>query len=178
MLAVQANTKIKLTPRLVDNTVVRVEGYTYLVDFGPGIKPRFHAVLKNESCTCHLGAGCPAVEAVREYRKAGGEQAPEPPADYYVSAPEKCPLCGARVYETGLIHPEKGVEWGCNASPWHYRQHHLKLVRQFHPQSRWRFPPVVVRDGIQMNAWDGTLAGDRLLYAGVLEADIRAVAHE
>jgi hypothetical protein len=175
MLAVQANTKLKLTPRLADNTVVRVEGYSYLVDFGSGIKPRFHTVLKNERCTCDLGADCPAIESVREYWKAGGGQAPEPPLDYYVSAPGKCPLCGARVYETGLVHPEKGVEWGCNANPWHYRQQHLKLVLLAHPQSPWRFPPVVVRDGIQMNAWDGTLAGDHLLYAGVLEKDVMGI---
>ena len=172
MLAVQTKTKIQLTPRLADNTVVRVEGYSYLVDFGPDIKPRFHTVIKSGHCTCDLGASCPAIESVREYRKVGGEQAKEPPIDYYAVAPEKCPLCGARVYETGLVHPEKGVEWACNANKWHYRQHHLKLVLLTHPPSPWRFPPVVVRAGVQLNAWDGIQPGDSVLYAGVLERNV------
>ncbi len=173
----QATQKIKLAPRLTNNATVRVEGYVYLVDFGPGVKTRFHAVLKNGRCTCPRGPDCSAIEAVREYRKAGGEQAPEPPQGYYVEAPNKCPLCGARVYETGLVHPQKGVEWGCATNKWHYRQQHLKLALQAHPPSPWRFPPVVVRDGEQINAWDGAQSGDRVLYSGVLEADVRAVAY-
>ena len=173
MPATQA--KVMLFPRLTDTVAVRVEGYTYLVDFGQGIKPRFHSVLKNGRCTCTSGTSCPAVEAVREYRKAGGEQAPEPPAGYYAAIPEKCPLCGAQAYATGLVHPEKGAEWNCNVNPWHYRQHHLKLVLQAHPPSPWHFPPVVVREGIQVNAWNGTQPGDSVLYSGVLEKDVTAL---
>ena len=175
MLVTQA--KVKLSPRLTDTTTVRIEGYLYLVDFGSqNVKPRYHAVLKNGRCTCDLGINCPAVDTVREYRRDGGEQAPEPPVDYCAVVPEKCPICGARVYETGLIHPEKGIEWVCNANPWHYRQRHLSLVLQARPASPWRFPPVVVRAGIQLNAWDGTRPDDVFLYDGVLEADIRALA--
>jgi hypothetical protein len=174
MLAVQA--KGKLSPRLTDITAVRVEGYTYLVDFGQGIKPRFHSVLKSGRCTCASGTSCPAVEIVREYRKAGGEQAPEPPTDYYMIAPDKCPMCGARAYATGLFHPEKGAEWECSANLWHYKQHHLKLVLQARPPSPWRFPPVVVRNGSQINAWDGVNSGDSVLYPGVLERDVTGVA--
>ena len=170
MPATQA--KVMLSTRLTDTVAVRVEGYAYLVDFGQGIKPRFHSVLKNGCCTCALGTSCPAVEAVREYRKAGGEQAPEPPAGYYAITPKKCPLCGARACATGLIHPEKGFEWACSANLWHYRQHHLKLVLQACPPSPWRFPPVVVRAGVQINAWNGTQPGDSVLYAGVLEKDV------
>jgi hypothetical protein len=173
----QAPTKLRLVPRLTSNATVRVEGYTYQVDFGPGTSTRFHAVLKNGRCTCGLGANCPAIEAVREYRKAGGEQAPEPPSDYYAVAPEVCPLCGGRVYETGLVHPEKGVEWRCAANEWHARQHHLQLVRLAHPPSPWRFPPVVVRGGSQLNAWNGAKPGDQVLYAGVLEADLQALTY-
>ena len=172
MPALQA--KIKLSPRLTDTVVVRVEGYAYLVDLGQGTRPRFHSVLKTGRCTCSTGTSCPAVEAVREYRKAGGEQAPEPPADYYATSPEKCPLCGAKAYATGLVHPEKGFEWACSANPWHYRQHHLKLVLQARPPSPWRFPPVVMRDGLQVNAWEGARAGDSVLYPGVLEKDVTA----
>lgn len=174
MPAIQAKTR--LSPRLKDNVAVRVEGYTYLVDFGYGIKPRFHSVLKSGCCTCALGANCPAVEIVREYRKAGGEQAQTPPADYYMIAPDKCPLCGSRTFATGLIHPEKGAGWECSANSWHYKQHHLKLVLQAHPSSLWRFPPVVVRNGIQINAWAGANSGDSVLYPGVLEKDVTGAA--
>jgi hypothetical protein len=172
MPALQAKTKF--SHRITETTLVQVAGYLYQVDFGPGIKPRFHSVLKNGRCTCILGADCPAVEAVREYRKAGGEQAPEPPTDYYAIAPERCPLCGARVYSEGLVHPEKGLEWACCSNAWHYRQHHLKLVLQAHPSSPWRFPPVVVREGLQINAWEGARSDDRVLYSGVLEKDVTA----
>lgn len=174
----QAAPKIKLVPRLTSHATVRVEGYVYLVDFGPGgAKPRYHAVLKSGSCTCDLSTECPAVEAVREYRKAGGEQAPEPPLEYCAVAPDKCPICGARTYETGLVHPQKGVEWVCNANYWHYRQQMLKLVLRAHPPSPWRFPPVAIRAGVQLNAWEGTQPGDQILSLGVLEAEIRAVAY-
>jgi hypothetical protein len=174
MPAIQAKTK--LLSRLTDTVTVQIEGYAYLVDFGQGIKPRFHTVLKNGRCTCALGSDCPAVETVREYRKTGGEQAPEPPADYYMIAPNKCPMCGARAYATGLFHPEKGAEWECSANLWHYKQHHLKLILQTHSPSPWRFPPVVVRNGIQINAWDGANSSDRVLYPGVLEKEVSGVA--
>jgi hypothetical protein len=36
----------------------------------------------------------------------------------------------------------------------------------------WRFLPVVVRAGEQINAWDGILPGDSVLYPGLLRADI------
>ncbi len=170
MPAVQIKTK--LSPRLTDTTVVQVAGYTYKVDFGPGVQPRFHTVLKTGCCVCTLGADCPAVEAVRDYRKAGGEQAPEPPAGYCATAPQKCPLCGAKAYATGLIHPQKGLEWACSVNSWHYRQQHLKLVLQAHPPSPWRFPPVVVREGRQVNAWQGAQPGDSVLYPGVLEEEV------
>lgn len=32
---------------------VRVVGYTYLVDFGPSVQPRFHTVNKQRRCSCH-----------------------------------------------------------------------------------------------------------------------------
>jgi hypothetical protein len=70
------------------------------------------------------------------------------------------------------VHPQKGVEWACSANSWHYRQHHLMLVRKLYPPSPWRFPPVVIRDGVQMNAWNGPMPNDRVLYAGVLEQDV------
>ena len=36
----------------------------------------------------------------------------------------------------------------------------------------WRFPPVVIRAGQQINAWDGILPTDNVLYPGLLRADL------
>lgn len=76
--------EIDLAGRL---TRIRVIGYTYLVDFGPSTQPRFHTVNKQRSCSCELGAGCPAIEAVVEYLRNGGQRAPDPMPP--------CPICGA-----------------------------------------------------------------------------------
>ena len=117
MPATQA--RIRLTPRLTDTTSVWVKGYVYMVDFGPEVRPRFHAVQKNGRCTCALGANCPSVAAVRDYRKTGGEQAPDAPADYCVVAPEKCPQCGSSlVLRTARKGASAGVNfYGCSKYP-------------------------------------------------------------
>jgi hypothetical protein len=59
-------------------TRIRVIGYTYLVDFGPSTQPRFHTVNKQRSCSCPLKETCPAIEAVAEYLRNGGQRAPDP----------------------------------------------------------------------------------------------------
>jgi len=70
-------------------TRIRVIGYTYLVDFGPSTQPRFHTVNKQRSCSCPLKETCPAIEAVAEYLRNGGQRAPDPMPP--------CPICGAEV---------------------------------------------------------------------------------
>ena len=68
-------------------TRIRVIGYTYLVDFGPSTQPRFHTVNKQRSCSCPLKETCPAIKAVAEHLRNGGQRAPDPMPP--------CPICGA-----------------------------------------------------------------------------------
>ena len=96
-------------------TRIRVVGYLYLVDFGPTTQPRFHTVNKQRRCSCELGARtqsvrrCPAIEAVAEYLRKGGQRAPDPMPP--------CPICGAEVVRDrkwdGKYTREFG--WGCSA---------------------------------------------------------------
>lgn len=90
-------------------TRIRVVGYTYLVDFGPTTQPRFHTVNKQRRCSCELGAGCPAIEAVAEYLRNGGQRAPDPMPP--------CPICGAETFRDrkwdGKYTKELG--WRCRA---------------------------------------------------------------
>lgn len=90
-------------------TRVRVVGYIYLVDFGPTTQPRFHTVNKQRRCSCELGAGCPAIEAVAEYLRNGGQRAPDPMLP--------CPICGAETVRDrkwdGKYTKELG--WRCTA---------------------------------------------------------------
>ncbi len=90
-------------------TRIRVIGYTYLVDFGPSTQPRFHTVNKLRSCTCPLKETCPAIEAVAEYLRNGGQRAPDPMPP--------CPICGAEIVRDrkwdGKYTKELG--WRCTA---------------------------------------------------------------
>jgi hypothetical protein len=90
-------------------TCVMVIGYRYKVDFGPNVLPRVHLVDKQRRCSCELGADCPAIEAVAEYLRNGGQRAPDPmPA---------CPICGAETFRDrnwdGKYTKELG--WRCTA---------------------------------------------------------------
>jgi len=90
-------------------TRVRVVGYIYLVDFSPTTQPRFHTVNKQRRCSCELGATCPAIEAVAEYLRNGGQRAPDPMPS--------CPICGAEIVRDrkwdGKFTKELG--WRCTA---------------------------------------------------------------
>ncbi|MDI6696234.1 MAG: hypothetical protein QME21_14405 [Anaerolineales bacterium] len=90
-------------------TRIRVIGYTYLVDFGPSTQPRFHTVNKQRSCSCPLKETCPAIEAVAEYLRKGGQRAPDPMPP--------CPICGAETIRDrkwdGKYTKELG--WRCTA---------------------------------------------------------------
>jgi len=90
-------------------TRIRVIGYTYLVDFGPSTQPRFHTVNKRRSCSCSLKESCPAIEAVAEYLRNGGQRAPDPMPP--------CPVCGAETIRDrkwdGKYTKELG--WRCTA---------------------------------------------------------------
>ena len=91
------------------STRIRVVGYTYLVDFGQSTQPRFHTVNKQRSCFCSLKETCPAIEAVAEYLRNGGQRAPDPMPP--------CPICGAEVVRDHKWDGKytKEVGWRCTA---------------------------------------------------------------
>ena len=99
----------------LQETLVTIEGYFYRVDFGPEVSPRFHAVDRDQRCTCSLGESCPAVLAVIEYLASGGNPPPEPPRGYYPVAPARCPICGAEAYfDLKLSNRVRGAGWRCS----------------------------------------------------------------
>ena len=150
--------------------VVTITGYFYNVDFGPENHKGTHRVGKDRRCSCHLGKDCPAVSAVVEYLKAGGERAPDPPPGYFPVVPASCPICGAQaVYDRRLSSKRRGVGWRCaSAGSQHYWQAQVHVLREKLAANPWLFPPVVLRNGERLLAYDGIQQGDQVLYAGVL----------
>ncbi len=72
---------------LRQQAIVRVSGYFYAVDLGPEVRPQYHYVGKDRRCTCGLGADCPAVLAVVDHLRGGGERAPDVPCGYFPVVP-------------------------------------------------------------------------------------------
>ena len=165
----------ELDPKIAAReAVVQVSGYFYAVDLGLDMRPRSHYVGKDKRCSCPLGPDCPAVPAVVTYLRKGGLRAPDPPHGYYPLAPERCPVCGAPAYfEPKLSSKRRGAGWGCSkAGEKHYWRDRTRILKEAFAANPWRFPPVVVRAGEQLNAWDGILPGDIVLSPGLLRADI------
>jgi hypothetical protein len=160
--------------KVLEDAIVVVNQYGYTVDFGSSVQPRLHQVGKDKRCSCPQGADCPAIEAVADYLRQGGQRAAEPPAGFLVSAPETCPICGAPAYfDPKLFSKYRGAGWGCaKTGARHYYQWRTSLTRANLAANPWRFPPVVLREGAQVNAWDGILKNDVVLYEGVLRADL------
>ena len=159
---------------------VRVAGYFYDVrivhdgDAPSGLDDRIHRVGKDRRCTCPSGATCPAVAVVAEYLKNGGERAPDPPPGYYPVAPSACPICQAEtIFDPTLSSKQRGVGWRCRLGGHsHYWQAQVKVLRQKLTDNPWLFPPVVLREGKHMLAYDGIEPGDRVLYPGVQRSEI------
>jgi hypothetical protein len=128
---------------------VRVYGYFYAVEFGPEVQPREHRVGKDRRCTCGLGADCPAVKAVADYLRAGGERAPDVPAGYFPVAPQACPICGAETYYVPeLSSKRRGAGWACvQGSETHYWLAHITVLRKALADNPWIYPPVYAPDG-------------------------------
>jgi hypothetical protein len=83
-LNLTGNTKID-HPVVPANVIV--VGSRYKVNLGPSVKPQVHLVDRQRQCSCILGKDCPAVKAVAEYLRNGGQRA-------FDSMPP-CPICGA-----------------------------------------------------------------------------------
>jgi hypothetical protein len=134
---------------LRQDALVRVSGYFYAVDFGPEVRPNSHRVGKDKRCTCGLGADCPAVSAVADYLRKGGERAPDVPSGYYPVVPQVCPVCGAGTYYVpDLTSKHRGVGWACiRGSEAHYWLAHVNSLRQHVAENPWIYPPVYAADG-------------------------------
>ncbi len=128
---------------------VMVSGYFYAVDFGHDAHPGQHRVGKDRRCSCPLGPACPAVLAVVDHLKAGGERAPDPPPGYFPVAPAICPVCGAEAYyDSTLSSKRRGAGWACaSGGVSHYWQAHTKVLREQFANNPWVFPPVIAPDG-------------------------------
>jgi len=143
------------------DAVVSVSGYFYAVDLCDGAHPQRHRVGKDRKCTCGRGADCPAVQAVVEYLKSGGERTPDPPPGYFPVAPLNCPVCGAEAYfAPSLSSKRRGAGWACaRGGTTHYWQHQGSVLRGLFASHPWLFPPVLAPDG-------------RVLYAGVRRDEV------
>jgi len=138
--------------KLRQEALVSVSGYFYAVDLGTDIHPQHHRVGKDRRCTCSLGADCPAVLAVIDYLRQGGERAPDVPSGYYPVVPQACPVCGAKAYYVpGLTSRRRGIGWACErGSETHYWEAHVRSLRQALDANPWLFPPVQAADGRQL----------------------------
>lgn len=165
---------------LIAAAVVTIAGYFYRVDFSNGdeikdsLHKSTHRVSKEKRCSCYRGADCPAVSAVSAYLKAGGERAPNPPPGFFPVAPSTCPICGKdTIYDASLDSRERGAGWRCIAGgSRHYWETHVSVLKQNFAANPWHFPPVVMREGERVLAYDGILDRDVVLYPGVLRADL------
>jgi hypothetical protein len=137
------------TPVRQQDAAVSVTGYFYSVDFGPETRPRYHHVGKDRKCTCGLGAECPAVKAVVEYLRSGGERAPDAPSGFFPVAPQACPICGAETYYVPSLNSRRrGAGWACaKGGETHYWLAHAETLRKALAENPWLFPPVYAADG-------------------------------
>ncbi len=167
-------------PVIHQQASVHVAGYFYDVQlFSDGDKPSgldrcIHRVSKDRRCTCPDGASCPAVTAVTEYLKAGGERSFDPPPGYYPIAPAACPVCQAEtVYDPDLSSKRRGAGWRCRiGGRKHYWQAQVRVLRQKLAANPWLFPPVVLREGKRLLAYDSIESSDQVLYPGVRRSEL------
>jgi len=102
---------------------------------------RIHKVGKNKACCCGNTA-CLAIEAVREYLKAGGERAVDPPT---------CPICGDAIIPDheldGRYTREPG--WRCKSGgKHHFYQAKTAKIKAGFAKNPWLFPPAPGYPGV------------------------------
>ncbi len=122
---------------------VRVVGYTYLVDLGPSAQPRFHTVYKQRRCSCQKGETlpldrpCPAIEAVAEHLRGGGQRAPDPMPS--------CPICGADTFRDRDWDGKHTKQLGwrcCEGGLSHFLQAKAARIEANQESHPWIFPPA------------------------------------
>lgn len=158
----------------VMEATVSISGFCYVVDLGEGVQPRRHYVDTDLYCACELVQACPAAHAVQVYLQAGGQPAPQPPPGYYPIRPAFCPVCGAATCcEPKLSSKRRGIGWRClaggTAHYWEMMGRSLAIKFAANP---WLFPPVVIRDGVQIFANDDVQNGDQVLYPGIRRSEV------
>jgi hypothetical protein len=96
--------------------IIEVYQYGYRVDYGAKATPQYHYISKKRFCHCPLGAECPAVQAVANYLRGGGQRAPDYPETYWPTVPNQCPVCGAACEAHARYDfPTHGTGWRCLA---------------------------------------------------------------
>ncbi len=133
----------------IASPAVTVCGYVYRVNLGPEVQPRFHTVRKDRSCDCELGADCPAIDAVADYLRNGGQRAPDPRPDAWAKAPDVCPVCkGPAVSDPALDHRRHGRGWRCLADASHYWEMLARPLIEAQRRAYAKFPDYVGLPGV------------------------------
>ena len=71
-----------------------------------------HLVRTDRACACPLAARCPAVAAVGDYLRRGGQRATPPRPGSLI--PALCPICSGQTrFEPRLCSPMRGAGWTC-----------------------------------------------------------------
>jgi hypothetical protein len=150
---------------------VTVVKHAYRVDWGQGVRPRFHHVTKRKTCQCTLGPGCPSVLRVREYLESGGERAPDYPDDYWPDIPVACPICNSAcdAYPP-LDFTAHGRGWTCRSGGtlhyWEARLQPILRARQATSgRPRWVIPPAIG-------------AGGEVLHQGITVDEVRTAREQ
>ncbi|MPN49746.1 hypothetical protein SDC9_197368 [bioreactor metagenome] len=117
-------------------TKVLTSGPYYYVFLDGDSKP--HVVDKQKRCNCER-ENCPAVKAVYEYLKNGGQRAIEAR-----SLPEKCPICGEAIIPDhqldGAYTKEPG--WKCEkGGKHHFYQAKTAQIKANFAKNPWLFKP-------------------------------------
>ena len=142
---------------------VSIQGYQYLVDFGPGETIRFHRVNKDKTCSCDAPF-CEAIEVVRQYLQTGGQRAPEP------AAKPTCPICGAKTFPDHRWDGKytKTPGWRCEEGGLrHFLEAKSERIKKQFAENPWLIPPAPGYPGVKRDevmTWEECEAINRKVF--------------
>jgi hypothetical protein len=116
---------------------VTTKGSYYYVLLGENSK--MHIVDKQKMCSCGQ-PDCPALGAVRDYLKSGGERTADGPF-----LPCRCPICGDEIVPdhnlNGAYTKEPG--WQCKSGgKHHFYQAKTAKIKENFAKNPWLFKPI------------------------------------